>query len=835
MLQAGLDEVRRVIRDEEPVQPSTKLSTMQAGALTTAAERRRSEPPKLIQSVRGDLDWIVMKALEKDRARRYETATGLAADVQRHLGNEPVLARPPSNVYRLQKLVQRNKLVFAAASAIVLALAAGVALSVWALLGEHRARLEAEKERRQAEINEQKAQAEVVVAQFLKDMLNGVGPSVAQGRDTTMLKEILANTARRVQTDLAKHPVVEAELCYTLGEVYWELGDLENAEAMHQAALSIRTNTLGNKNFEATQSMRRLAHVLWRRGRLDSAERMAKAGVAIQRELFGSANLEVARSLEDLAAILNTKGYAGQAEAALRESAATKEAVLGRDNLEVAATLEDLASYLLSRHSKVAEAEAISGEALSIRKKLLGDDNPLTIIASLKFKATELDFQGRSCEEEGKLQELVAAQRKLLGNEHPDLAQSLNLLASALKNEDKLADSEVVRREALSIQQKHLGEVTPEVGQTLFNLGELLTDEGKLAEAETIHREALNIRKKVFGQNSTLLSMSLASLGQVLEKEGKADEARSLYSEAAKGKSVSAAGARFCLGDMYLRGSGVQRNVNEAAKWLRQSADLGNSHAQVDLAALYFNGNGVSKDEAQAMDWFQKAADQRDGLAMKTLANCLCSAGRSGEAAAVLSKVCTNTPSDSDAWLTLAVWQAWFGKESDFEATCRSFVKQAQTKDQPTPMMRAAKAACLLPSIDSTLLAEALDLAKRGVELKKGSTWLPWYQLSLGLAEYRSGQYANAEQTLADSGQAKGRHQDILETPLFFRALSLFRLGRLEEARKLFSEAGKQMPPFPQDENKPLLDGSLASHDVMICWLSCREARSVLYKPGDRP
>jgi tetratricopeptide (TPR) repeat protein len=250
---------------------------------------------------------------------------------------------------------------------------------------------------------------------------------------------------------------------------------------------------------------------------------------------------------------------------------------------------------------------------------------------------------------------------------------------------------------------------------------------------------------------------------------------------------------------------------------------------------LYFNGTGVSKDESQAMALFQKAADQRDGLAMKTLANCLCSAGRSGEAIAVLSKVCTDSPSDSDAWLTLAAWQAWFGNRSDFEATCSSFVKQAQAKDQGTPMMRAAKAACLLPSFDPALLAEALNLAKHGVELKKDSAWLPWYQLSLGLAEYRSGQYADAEQTLADSLQTIGKHQDILETPLFFRALSLFQLDRIEEARKLFSEAEKQMPPFPQDQTKPILDGSLASHDVIICWLACKEARSVLNKPGARP
>ncbi len=123
--QAGLDAMRRTIREQEPPRPSTKLSTMVAGELTTTASRRQTQPLKLIHAVRGDLDWIVMKALEKDRARRYETANGLAADLKRHLDNEPVLARPPGNLYRFQKTVRRNKLAFAAVTIVSLALALG--------------------------------------------------------------------------------------------------------------------------------------------------------------------------------------------------------------------------------------------------------------------------------------------------------------------------------------------------------------------------------------------------------------------------------------------------------------------------------------------------------------------------------------------------------------------------------------------------------------------------------------------------------------------------------------------------------------------------------------
>src|SRR5207245_6256801 len=108
LMNAGLDEMRRTIREKEPPRPSTRLNTLKGDELTTTAKRRQTEAPKLIHQLRGDLDWIVMKSLEKDRARRYETANGLAEDIKRHLENEPVVARPPSAVYRMQKAIRRN-------------------------------------------------------------------------------------------------------------------------------------------------------------------------------------------------------------------------------------------------------------------------------------------------------------------------------------------------------------------------------------------------------------------------------------------------------------------------------------------------------------------------------------------------------------------------------------------------------------------------------------------------------------------------------------------------------------------------------------------------------
>jgi eukaryotic-like serine/threonine-protein kinase len=165
LMASGLDEMRRKLREDEPQRPSTILTTLHGTELRVTAEHRHSEPPRLVSLVKGDLDWIVMKSLEKDRKRRYETANGLAMDVQRYLNNEPVVARPPSRLYRLQKLVRRNRVVFGAGTAVALALVAGLGASTWLFFKAEEARTNEAKLRRQAEAREKLTEAVMLVTQ----------------------------------------------------------------------------------------------------------------------------------------------------------------------------------------------------------------------------------------------------------------------------------------------------------------------------------------------------------------------------------------------------------------------------------------------------------------------------------------------------------------------------------------------------------------------------------------------------------------------------------------------------------------------------------------------
>jgi hypothetical protein len=172
LLKSGLDEMRRTLREREPPRPSVRLSALQRPDLAKTAESRQVEPARLMSLLHGDLDWIVMKTLEKDRTRRYETANGLALDIQRYLSNEPIMARPPSRLYRLGKLVRRNRVVFAAAGAVAIALVAGMGTSTWLFLKErdarHRAVAAEQQEsrlRHEAEVRERITQAALLVSQ----------------------------------------------------------------------------------------------------------------------------------------------------------------------------------------------------------------------------------------------------------------------------------------------------------------------------------------------------------------------------------------------------------------------------------------------------------------------------------------------------------------------------------------------------------------------------------------------------------------------------------------------------------------------------------------------
>jgi eukaryotic-like serine/threonine-protein kinase len=197
-----------------------------------------------------------------------------------------------------------------------------------------------------------------------------------------------------------------------------------------------------------------------------------------------------------------------------------------------------------------------------------------------------------------------------------------------------------------------------------------------------------------------------------------------------------------------------------------------------------------------------------------------------------MERACALDPKDRFESFRLATFQAWFGQDTDYESSRRQLIQQAEGTDQAGTADKAAKVACLRPSTNAVLLAKALNLARQAVELGKSDPSLPWYELGLGLAEYRNSRYSAAEQALTIAEQTAGDAHDITGTARLFRAMSLLRQDKPDEARKVFNQAEAEMPPFPKDDHQPPAYDKSVNQDVLICWLAYKEAKALIEGPS---
>jgi len=520
LLKAGLDEVRRVIREEEPARPSTRLSKLTAADLTTIAQRRHSEAPTLIRAVRGDLDWIAMKALEKDRTRRYPTANALSLDVQRFIANEVIWARPPSKVYKVQKLVLRNQLLFAGIGLIALLLVVSLIVVSTSLTKERRSRREAEA----ASIKSQQ------VKRFLEDMLQGVEPAAALGQDTAMLRGIVDRTAERVGKEMTNQPAIEAELRSVIGRLYFEIGNYDGAETMHRAALAFYRKQFGLKSRETAAGLNDLGVVLCKHDNLAEAERTHQEALGIRRALFRRDHAEVATSLNNLGTIYRQQRKLEQAETLIREALAIRQRLFGNEHLEVADSLHNL-SLVLADQRRGAESEVTAREALAMRKRLLEDDEHPLVASALLNVASALGLTGKLEEAELLQEEALAMQRKLLGDEHPDVSMSLSSLGETMRRQENFREARMVSSAALTMQRKMFGENSPEVLKSLRNIASTFESRKKYHEAEDTYREALDGWRKRNESDSVQGLYALESVARVLIAQKKSGEAEQLLDE----------------------------------------------------------------------------------------------------------------------------------------------------------------------------------------------------------------------------------------------------------------------------------------------------------------
>ena len=511
LLKSGLDEVRRVIREQEPLRPSTRLSKMAEADLTTVAQQRRSEPPRLVHTIRGDLDWIVMKAMEKDRNRRYDTANDLALDVKRFLENEPISARPPSKLYKFQKTVQRNKLLFLG----IILLAVVLITSLIVLSGLLR------KER-------QARQQSQLVTPLLEDMIKGVGASVHRGGDIrTNLQNILERATDRVRTELREQPAVEAQLCSLIGMLYVDIGKYDQAIEMARISLANEENLHGRNSAEVAASLYNLGYSFWKKGDLASAEKAHREALSIRLRLYGTNHADVAASLCGLGSVYNNQLRHKEAEPLLQQALAIRRQSFPGDNLEVAESLQSLA-LLYQSEGRWPEAEETARDFLKMCRHIPGRED--RVADALEDLAVAAGFNGKRDEQEKAYKEAFAIKSQMLPEGHPYVLKSISNLGEMMRLRGNLTEAHAVLKTAISIQRKTLGDDYPDTITSLGAYGQVLESEGNLADAEAAYREALTGWRKSGDYNPGSL-WGFGRLCHVLVAERKYREADQLLAE----------------------------------------------------------------------------------------------------------------------------------------------------------------------------------------------------------------------------------------------------------------------------------------------------------------
>ena len=505
LLKSGLEEMRRTIREVDPPRPSHHVGTYSDELRSTVARQRGIDAVKLPLLLRGDLDWIVMHCLEKDRTRRYDTATALATDVRHYLNDEPVSARPPSSAYRFRKFIRRHKLGFAAGAAVALSLIAGLVTASVLLVRERAARERAvAAEATQSVLRRQSEQ----VAQFLTDMLNGVGPSVALGRDTALMRDILDRTTRHLDTELRDQPAVAADLRATLGGVYLELGEYAKAEPLLRAAVAAQRTTVGNEGATTAKSLHLLGITLRLLNKTAEAETVTQEALAIRRKIFGAAHPLVADTLYQLVWVLAPHRTTTDRRTMMEEVLDIRRKAFGPEHADVAQAIYGLGS-LAQMDLDHELAVRLHREALALRRRLLGNDHPDV--------AASLDAIGYSCahvldrksEAAAAYGEAFAIRRKVLGDQHPQMVVSLLRFTGQQPARDITPETLELVRGFVASQRKLLPR-----GSTLLALATLEDRPDRYpAEAHDMVREARLLLDEARRNGSSLEADLIRAMG----------------------------------------------------------------------------------------------------------------------------------------------------------------------------------------------------------------------------------------------------------------------------------------------------------------------------------
>ena len=475
--------------ETDPPTPSSRLDSL-GDQRSDVARSRTTDPATLKRELKGDLDWIVMKAIEKERARRYATAAALADDIQRHLDEQPIQARPPSTIYRLGKFVRRNRFGVAAASvALVAVLAGGVGVTV-GLVRATRAEKEA---RREAEVARQ-------VSDFLVGLFEVSDPSETRG-DTVTAREILDRGADRVGSELTDQPVVQARMLDTLGRVHHSLGHYRRARELAERALALEEREFGADDLRVAATLSTLGRSYRRLGEFDKSREALQRALRIREASLGPDDLLVAEAHTNLGFLYWQLDDDDRATSHHNRALAIREQRLGPDHADVARSLRNLAIVRTSNEEHEPALDAYL-RAQAILEAQLGSDHPEVAdnLDSLGLAYAALD---KTSEARSHADRAFEIRRAVLGDNHPVLAYSYLNLGKLDVQEGKLDDAVPLYEEGLRIREATLGSEHPRTADLIESLAILHARRGELAKAQPLFERSLRTYQKAYGLSNS--------------------------------------------------------------------------------------------------------------------------------------------------------------------------------------------------------------------------------------------------------------------------------------------------------------------------------------------
>jgi eukaryotic-like serine/threonine-protein kinase len=586
--QPQLDELLRRLREEDPPKPSGKVSGDRDTSSATAAARC-TDRAELVSLLRGDLDWIAMKALERDRERRYGTPAELAADLRRYLNHEAVLARPPSTAYRARKYIRRHRVAVGVTAGLMVLLAAFSVLQALEL-------------RRTAQQRDRATR----ITEFMTGMFKVADPSEARGNSVTV-REILDKASNDIRTGLGQDPQVQAQLMQVMARTYMNLGLYPRAHDLAQAALGAQLALLGPENRETLTSRELLTWSQSRVGDLSAAASQERAVLVDEQRILGREDPLTLETMIHLATMLQRQNdYRGEEDLAREVIQISTRRMAPESVLTLQA--RSLLAGALFIQLRLPEAEQAFRQLLDADRRLLGPDHPATLSAMSNLGIV-INFQWRRTEAEPLFRDALSLEQRVFGPEHDVTVMTRAHLGFLLRGEGRGVEAEKLDRETWTIRARTLGQ---DDARTLWSESSVARDlllEGDFAAAERLEREAMAGLRRVAGAANTDTVDAQTGLAEILNRQGRWAEAEPLARESlaqaphsknplATADAMRALGIALAHGHRYAEADKLFREV------LEQYSD---SDFRSSMLYSYACTAAAAQDTASALRYLHEA------------------------------------------------------------------------------------------------------------------------------------------------------------------------------------------------------------------------------------